>query len=177
MMNCDKAQLLLSDYIDETLEPGIKKEIDDFLETDTECSNIFANAMSMQNQLKSLPKILPSEEFEVNLRNRIINLNKGDERQPGFNKKGLSLVFSGAVLVAALYMFVFTDVSTQQNISDEILPSSTIGNTKPYLNIADDKLKVDQKDEDVPVTDTDSLKNIPEKVDNSKIHLTGEGNK
>jgi len=173
MMNCDKAQLLLSEYIDGTLEPGVKKEIDDFLKSDDECGKIFANAMSVQNRLKSLSKVTASKEFEVNLRNRILDLNSGNEKQPAFNKKGLSLVFSGAVLVTALYMFVSTDVGTQQNISDEILPSSTISNTAP--SIADDKIIVDQQDESDPVADTDSTKNLPEKVDNSGIHLTGDG--
>jgi hypothetical protein len=174
MMNCDKAKLLLSDYMDKTLDPEVKKEIDDFLKTDEECNKIFAEALSMQNQLKSLPKVKPSDEFELNLRNRIIDFNNGNEKQPVLNKKGLSLVFSGVVLVSALYMFIFTDVGTQQNISDEILPSSTITNTTSSAGVIDDATAVDKQDEANPVAETDSLKNQPEKIDNSGIHLAGE---
>jgi len=171
MMNCDKAKLLLSNYIDKTLEPEVKKEIDDFLETNAECSKLFADAMSVQSQLKSLPKVKPSEEFEASLRNRIIALNNGEEKQTFFNKKGLSLVFSGAALVTMLFMFVFTDVGIQQNISDEILPSSTISNPP---SVDDEKLVDGKKDEATSVADADSVVNPPEKVDNSRIRLTGE---
>ena len=176
MMNCDKAKLLLSDYIDGTLEPAVKKEIDDFLKTNTECNEFFVNALSVQKQLKALPKVLPSEEFEVNLRNRIMSYNEGNEQQPAFYKKGVSLAFSGIVLVSALYMFIFTDIGNQQNTPEEIMPSSTITNTQPSVNIADDKLIVNQQDTEESATNSDSLKNMPEEVDNSKIHLTGEGN-
>ena len=175
MMNCDKAKLLLSDYIDGALEPAVKKEIDNFLETNEECNTFFANAMSMQKQLKGLPKVSPSKEFEVNLRNRIISYNEGSEKQPAFYKKGVSLAFSGAILISALYLFIFTDVGSQQNAPEEILPSSTINNSQPSLNIQNDKLMVDQQESDNSVTESDSIKNIPEEVDNSKIHLTGDG--
>jgi len=174
MMNCDKAKQLLSDYLDNTLEPGVKKEIDDFLKGNEECSKIFADAISIQNQLKSLPDVVPSEEFEINLRNRIIEFNDAGVKQAAFNKKGLSLAFSGVVLVGALYMFVFSDVGTQQNISDEILPSSTIMNNQPSVNDAAKNLVADQEKEDGQVMEQDSLNDIPEKIDNSRIHLTGD---
>jgi len=175
MMNCDKAKQLLSDYLDNTLEPEVKKEIDDFLENNSECKEIFTDALSVQNQLKSLSRVTPTAEFEVNLRNKIIALNSNDVKQVSFNKKGLSLAFSGAVLITAVYMFVFTDFGVQQSISDEILPSSTISTPKPSANVSKEQVKTDQENEQNPVAETDSLKNLPEKVDNSKIHLTGEG--
>jgi len=174
MMNCDKAKLLLSDYLDKTLDPQVKKEIDDFLETNEDCSRIFAEAISLQNQLKSLPEVKPSEEFETRLRNRIIDFNNGNEKQPVPNKKGLSLAFSGVVLVMALYMFIFTDVGTQQTISDEILPSSTISNAPSPENVEEDKPAVEPQEKEDQVAEADSLKNPPEKIDNSGIHLTGE---
>ena len=174
MMNCDKAKQLLSDYLDNTLEPGVKKEIDDFLKSSEECNKIFDDAKLLQSQLKSLPGIVPSEEFEINLRNRIIELNNTGIKQAAFNKKGFSLAFSGVVLVAALYMFVFTDAGPQQNISDEILPSSTIINSKPSVSNVDNNLVADQEKEDEQAVEQDSLNNIPEKIDNSGIHLTGD---
>jgi len=75
MINCDKAKQLLSDYLDNALEPGVKKEIDDFLKTNAECSKIFADAMSVRKQLQNLSKVTPTEKFELNLRNKIIALN------------------------------------------------------------------------------------------------------
>jgi hypothetical protein len=175
MMNCDKAKQLLSDYIDNTLEPEVKKEIDDFLESNSECKEIFADVLSLQNQLKSLSRVTPTSEFEINLRNKIIALNSNDVRQVSFNKKGLSLAFSGAVLITAVYMFVFTDFGIQQNISDEILPSSTITTSKPSPTVSKEQVNTDQENEQNPVTEADSLNNLPEKVDNAKIHFTGEG--
>ena len=175
MMNCDKAKQLLSDYLDNTLEPEVKKEIEEFLESNSECKEIFADALSIQSQLKSLSRVTPTTEFEVNLRNKIIALNSNDSKQVSFNKKGLSLAFSGAVLVTAVYMFVFTDFGIQQNISDEILPSSTISTSKPSANVPKVQVNSEQENEQNPVAETDSVKNLPEKIDNSKLHYTGEG--
>lgn len=170
MMNCDQAKSLLSDYIDGLLEPRLKDEVDAHLEDDPQCKEVFEQAILLHKQMVSLPQLKPSQDFDIKLRNRIIGLNKSDEKQHVINKKGLSLAFSGTVLVAALYLFIFTDVGTQQNMNEGIMPSSTIGTSPASLN-ADNTEKDLEPDKN---TIADSLNKLPEKVDNEKIHLTGD---
>jgi predicted anti-sigma-YlaC factor YlaD len=172
MMNCDKAKVLLSDYIEGTLEPSIKKEIETFLESDPECKNLFEEAFSIHSKLSQLPPVMPSADFDSNLRSEIIKLNN-QEKTPPLNKKGLSLVFSGTVLVAALYLFIFTDLGTQQNIQDGPMPSSAIGNPNTSINKEESKVDEFVETEEAELK-SDSLKNIPEKINSDNIHLTGD---
>lgn len=169
MMSCDKAKELLSDYLDGTLEPSVKKELDQFLEGDAECKKLFAEAKTIQEKLLHMPKIVPSDNFDANLRNRIINLNN-TEKAPFINKKGLSLALSGTALVASLYMFIFTDIGSQQGVQEGPVPSSAIGTPNSFQQ------QNDVKDQLV-TSEEDSLNTLPEKINTDNIHLTGDQHK
>jgi len=171
MMNCDQVKLLLSDYIDGVLEPRLKEEVDNHLESDPDCKKVFEQATIIHRQITSLQQVKPSPEFDIHLRNRIIGLNKSDEKQHVINKKGLSLAFSGTVLVAALYLFIFTDVGTQQNMNEGLMPSSTIGSSPASFNADNTEKNIEPAQNII----ADSLNKLPEKVDEDKIHLTGQG--
>jgi len=173
MMSCDKAKQLLADYLDNAIEPGIRKEIDAYLETDAGCKKIFVDALYIQNKIANLQSVTPSKEFDVKLRNEVIKFNNGEIKEPAIGKKSISIVFSGALLVTALYFYVFTDVGLQPNANEGIMPSSTISSS-PNYNTEPEKLNVQTAEKKTDETATDSLKNLPEKVDNSKIHLTGK---
>jgi predicted anti-sigma-YlaC factor YlaD len=176
MINCDKTQSLLTEYLDGTLEPDLKKEIELHLEQDPQCNKIFAEAAALQRQMQNLTQVAPSTNFDINLRNRIIKYNEQPNKQPVINKKGLSLAFSGTILMAALYMFIFTDVGEQPNVNEGILPSSTIGSGVPVSKI---KSSVDNtnKEKIVDKNQADSLKRAPEVINDSNLHLTGEEQK
>ena len=78
--------------------------------------------------------------------------------------------------MAALYMFIFTDIGDQGNVNDGIMPSSTIGSGVSGVK----GLTSDQKNSEANLDDTnaaDSLKNFPEVIDDSSIHLTGKKQK
>jgi hypothetical protein len=173
MMTCDKVRKLLADYLDGTLDSNLIKEIDAHLENDAECRSIFNEASQIQNKLKNLETITPTENFNIKLRNKIILYNGGGLKEPLISKKGLSVGFSGAVLVAALYFYIFTDVGIQTNVNEAISPSSTIISSP--INIVDQEKSDEQNNiVDQEETNVDSLKNAPEKIDNTRIHLTGK---
>jgi predicted anti-sigma-YlaC factor YlaD len=175
MMNCDKAKSLLSEYIDGTLESGVKAEIDAYLEKDPDCKTVFEETSAIQAKIANLPQVSPSADFDSNLRNRIINIDSTD-KSPALNKKGLSLVFSGTVLVAALYLFIFTDIGMQYNTQESPMPSSAIGGPSTHVDkkvVASDNIV----EPAIEQPESDSLKSIPEKVNTSNIHLTGEESK
>lgn len=172
MMNCDKAKELLSDYLDGILEPGQKEQIDQFLKTDEECNELFEQARLIKVQFNKLPKVYASEKFDSNLRERIIKLNKGEGIQSRFSVKGLSIALSGALVLAVLYMFTITDFNTQNPGKNEVVPASNGNNTQPVNVIVDNNESIEKAKESD--TTTDSLKNEPEEVDNSKIKLTGD---
>jgi predicted anti-sigma-YlaC factor YlaD len=174
MINCDKTQSLLTEYLDGTLEPDLKKEIENHLDEDPVCNKIYAQAAALQRQMQNLQQVAPSTEFDINLRNRIIQSNDSTERQPIINKKGVSLAFSGTVLMAALYMFIFTDIGEQSNVNEGIMPSSTIGSGVPSMKVETSPNVQKSVDNGVNTSQADSLKEMPEVIEDSNIHLAGE---
>jgi len=170
MMNCDKAKDLLNDYVEENLEPSQKIELDQFLETDPECKKLFEQSKLAQNQLNYLPKIKTSENFDLNLREKIIIFNKNGEKRKVFSTKGYSIAFSGVLAIAFLFVFTFMDLGSNNVGPTEIAPATN--------NIQQQEIIVDNEDAEIEneknATNSDSLKNEPEKVDNSKIKLTGD---
>ncbi|MCB9057531.1 MAG: zf-HC2 domain-containing protein [Calditrichae bacterium] len=176
MISCDKTKALLTDYLDGTLEPNLKKEVDQHLDSDPECNKIFTESAALQRQIKNLQVLTASTDFDINLRNKIIQSNTLPDRQYSLNKKGLSLAFSGTVLMAALYMFIFTDIGNQTAVDEGIMPSSTIGSGNPGHKLqipADQPKQAGLEKENV----ADSLSRVPEVIDDSKIHLAGEEQK
>ena len=109
MMNCDKAKNLLNDFIEESLEPSQKKELDQFLETDPECKKLFVQAKLTRNQLSHFSKVKTSENFDLDLREKIILFNKNGAKQKTFSTKGYSIAFSGVLAIALLSIFTFMD--------------------------------------------------------------------
>lgn len=177
MISCDKTKSLLTDYLDGTLEPNLKKEVDQHLDSDPVCNKIFTESAALQRQIKNLQVVIPSQDFDINLRNKIIQSNSLPDRQYALNnKKGLSLAFSGTVLMAALYMFIFTDFGSQTAVDEGIMPSSTIGSGTPGLKM---QIPVDQPKQAQLEKENvaDSLKRVPERIDDSNIHLAGEEQK
>lgn len=172
MINCDKTQSLLTEYLEGTLEPDLKKEVEHHLDQDPVCNKIFTQAAALQKQMRSLQQVVPSKDFDITLRNRIIQFNDAPDKQPILNKKGLSLAFSGTVLMAALYMFIFTDIGEQGNVNEGIMPSSTIGSGVPAMKI---QVPASEKKADAGATNqSDSLKRAPEVINDENLHLTGE---
>ncbi len=131
MMNCDKALSLLSDYIEGTLEPQLKQELEDHLESDPECKKVFEDAQKIHYKLHSLAPVECSEEFETHLRNRIIAYNDGAEKSILQNKKGLSLVFSATGLVVVFMVMMFSDIGNDISPQEEFNSSSTIEMKSP----------------------------------------------
>ncbi len=172
MMNCDKAKELLSDYIEGTLEIGQKEQIEQFLKSDQECKKLFEQAQLIKNHFKILPTYSVSEEFDAKLRQRIVKLNKGEEKPTRFSAKGLSIAFSGVLTLAVLYIFIFPGSSAQNTGPQEVAPVSKTESFQPAEAIVDNEEISDESSakEILP----DSLKNEPQEVDNSKIKLTGD---
>lgn len=167
MMTCHKAKELLSEYLDGSLKPEVKNEINEFLKKDNECSQLFKQAQLIKDQISSFASVKPSEGFDSNLREKIIQSNSDVGKRTFFKTKGFSIAFSGALIVATLYVFTFTDFESQEPGLDKVAPASESINTQPSYEIVN-------KEKDEGDTTPDSLKKEPEEVDNSRIKLTGD---
>jgi len=167
MMHSDKAQSLLTDYVEGTLSKGVKKEIDAVLEKDQESKKLFEGALKTRSQISNFPIVKASDDFDVKLRERINNINSGNEQSKQTSRRNWFIALSGSVVALALYVFIFTDIGYQQNMNNEVLPTP-VANTE----VENKLIQPAVLEENVVV---DSLQNnAPEEVDNANIHLAGE---
>ena len=76
MMQCDTIKEMLSDYIDNSLEPSLKSQIKEHLEACLGCKKLVQQVKAITAQLNQAPKVKASAEFEKNLRSRIKEADK-----------------------------------------------------------------------------------------------------
>lgn len=174
MVDCDKAIALLSDYMDNLLEPSIKHEIDALLEKDQQCRRIFSDALAQREKLQQLTMVRPSEDFDQNLRTRILALSSPNEKPVRSNIKGIPYIFSGLVLVIAVYFMMFTNVGTEQQPVD-IQPSSTISAPATATRMLPATQKNITASDEIKATKDSSTHSQAKPMDKKAIKLVGEG--
>ena len=62
-MNCSSFETLLSDYMDDALDPRVRAAIDQHLAGCSACSSMLAEVGSLRDQLLDFPSIEPTEEL------------------------------------------------------------------------------------------------------------------
>jgi len=144
MLDSDKAKMLLNDYIEDTLDPATRNELEAFLQTDAECRTFFREAMDTRRRLQSLSVVTPSEQFDEVLRQRIVAYVQEGEKT-SHPKRGVSVMVSGGVLLAALYMFFFTDIGMAPSPDEHVMPASTISTAVPGMKPAVQKATTPDK--------------------------------
>ncbi|HHM01575.1 MAG TPA: hypothetical protein ENJ15_01070 [Caldithrix abyssi] len=170
MLDCDKAKNLLNDYIEGMLDPQTQKELEQFLEEDPECRALFQEARLIRRHLQNLPAVKAPDNFDMELRQRIMTYIQEGEK-PLRGRKGLSVVFSGGILLAAAYMFIFTDIGADESrINNNVIPASTISTTvsSPRLN---NKQQADIMEQ---AAFKDSLEGNRANADPKQINLVGD---
>ena len=170
MLDCDKAKNFLNDYIEGMLDPQTKRELEQFLENDPECKQLFSEAMSIRRQLQNLPTVKAPDNFDMELRQRIMAYVQEGEK-PLRSRRGLSVVFSGGILLAAAYMFIFTDIGVEENmLQNNVVPASTISTTVSGVKI--NKQRSSEVSDQASLQD--SLKKNQANADLQQINLVGD---
>ncbi len=171
MISCDTVKGLLTDYIDQSLNGEAVAQIDNHLSQCPSCQKIYADVQYLTLRLKNTDRLRVSEDFDRNLRSRILNMDANPARK-GFSVRGLSFGFSGAVVVAAVSFFVLNQFSGTISKSS-INPQQTITRAQPFSapSIQSNRVPVKESALARKEIKNDSLKNNKETVDKSKIKL------
>ncbi len=169
MLDCDKAKQLLNEYIEDMLDPGTRSELEAFLKNNPECRAVFTEAMEIRRRMQSLSAVKPSDDFDAALRQRIIQYVQEGEK-PHYSKRGISVVVSGGVLVAALYMFLFTDMGMESPAANHVVPASTISTTVPGMRQAMQKQASPSGEEMI----ADTLRRADEPAADKQIDLISQ---
>ena len=133
MMHCDTVKELLSDYIDNSLEPGIKSQIKNHLEACLDCEKLVQRVKTLTKRLNKSQSIKTSAEFDKNLRARI--MGAGDTSKSFKPIRGMVYGLSGLTAAAAVY---FITTTTMFSSDTEQLPPAkfqTQSSVQPNQNV------------------------------------------
>ncbi|MBN2423801.1 MAG: zf-HC2 domain-containing protein [Calditrichaceae bacterium] len=116
MNPCATVQKYLSSYLDQSLDPQLRQEIDSHIQECPECAKILQDLKFLTSRLKNVQTLQASDSFEKNLRQRIIdNTATKEENNP---LKTFSYGLSAAAILVAVYFFINTNPTTP---SDNII--------------------------------------------------------
>lgn len=62
-MNCSRFETLLSEYVDETLDPRVRAALEQHLQVCPDCSALVREVQSIRSQLADFPALEPSDEL------------------------------------------------------------------------------------------------------------------
>lgn len=134
MGNCDNFKKYLSDYFDGNIPQKLKTDLEDHLDNCKECRDLVQGLKITRSLLNDLPKVKASSDFDIRLRERIIETECG-ENSPFFNLLSSKMaVVSGAVVILVCVTFAGLKfgVFNKNNIQPNAAPA--ISNELPSIN-------------------------------------------
>lgn len=175
MMHCDTIKELLSDYIDNSLEPNIRSQIKEHLGVCPECKKLVQQVKSITIRLNQTSKIITSTQFDKNLRARIMGADKSN----AFSIPVRGMIYGLSGLTAAVAVYFITTTTIFSSDTDSVQPVNFQQQTgaqqnqtikqQPQVNIQ----PVNKSQDAVAV---DSTKSKPAPLENRDINLV-EGEK
>jgi len=120
MMNCYQFRNFISNFIDENISFKNRQAFQEHLNECPVCQKIYSSILATRQNMLSLPKISVSDDFKLNLRNRILS-DRSAATQPnshrGFNLNRIpSFAYGFAVAVVAVVVgFFILQSQSQEN--------------------------------------------------------------
>ena len=172
-MHCDTVKELLSDYIDNSLEPGIKAQIKNHLEACLDCEKLVQRVKTLTTRLSKSQAVKTSLEFDKNLRARI--MGTGDNSKSFKPVRGMVYGLSGLTDAAAVYFITTTTMfsgDTEQLPPANFQKQSSVQqnqniNQQPAVNI-----QPGQNSQDALAVD--SVQSRPSPLENRDIQLVDD---
>lgn len=176
MNDCDKVKPLVSDYLEGDIFPENRKFIEDHISVCPKCNAAIRRVKELCQNLKSLPYLTTSQDFESRLHQRISHSNNGHSirltisgqnwRMPAFTV--------AAVLVVVAFVWMFNSNSPEpgsgmpmDNASVQSITTRQTPPLKPIPGSGD----VNTKSEGTDVSATDSLQKANTQKD---VQLVGD---
>jgi hypothetical protein len=120
MLDCDKVKEFVSDYIEKRLTPGLKTELDNHFQQCPDCKLVLERIPKVQSLMGNLVSVQCSDDFNLNLRERITG-NQNNSVVSKSSIKKLSYGFSFAIFIF-LIVFGFNFFNQAEPNSDILLP-------------------------------------------------------
>jgi predicted anti-sigma-YlaC factor YlaD len=173
MMQCDTIKEMLSDYIDDSIEPGLKSQINEHLGSCPDCSKLVQQVRTITTRLSQTQSVKTSIDFDKNLRARIMGTEKTNTSSIPF--RGMIYGLSGVTAAVAVYFITTTTIFSGS--SDSIQP---VNFQTPTTSTQPNQITRQQPQVNIqPVNNTqdmlvvDSTKSKPAPLENRDINLVG----
>lgn len=129
MNPCATVQKYFSSYLDQSIDPQLRQEIDSHIQGCPECAKILQDLKFLALRFRKVQTLQTTDSFEKNLRQRIIdNTSAKEENNP---LKTFSYGLSAAAILVAVYFFINTNPTTPSDTIISPAPSkSAIQNTR-----------------------------------------------
>ena len=118
MMHCDTIKELLSEYIDNSLEPKLRSQVKEHLVVCKDCKKMVQQVKSITIRLNHTPKVMTSAEFDKKLRAHIMGANKSTSSS--IPVRGMIYGLSGLTAAAIVYFITTTTIFSSD--TDPIQP-------------------------------------------------------
>jgi len=177
MMQCDTIKEMLSDYIDDTIDPDVKLQIKEHLEACPACNTLIQQVKVITNRLNHAQSIKTSADFDKNLRARIMGSDKTNTSTVPVRRMIYGL--SGLTAAVAVYFITTSTLFTETN-PDQVTPSNFQTTTSAQPN----QVVTQQPSTNIqPVVDSkqtlvrDSSESRPTPLERREIQLVDEEKK
>jgi len=169
MMHCDTIKEIISDYIDNSLEPGLKSQINKHLEVCLNCKKLVQQVKAITIQLNQVSKIKTSAEFDKNLRARIIGADKNNSST--FPVRGLIYGLSGLTAAAAVYFITTTAIFSGETKPMEPVQFQTQTGVQQNQIIQQPQVNIQPVQNSREALAVDSTKSKPAPLESRNIQL------
>lgn len=172
MMQCDTIKEMLSDYIDNTIEPNLELQIKEHLEDCSNCNRLVQQVKAITRRLNQIPPVKTSADFDKNLRTRIMEPDKSSTSSMPI--RGMIYGLSGVTAAVAIYFITTTTIFSSS--PDPIKPVNfqpSTGTQQNQITRQQPQVNIQPVDNTQDVLAEDSTKSKPTPLENRDINLVG----
>lgn len=173
MIRCDTVKKLISNYIEESLEPDLEQQIQQHIDSCPECKKLAANVKYLTQRFRQLSSISVSPQFDQVLRSQLMATTKREA--PRISVRNLSYGFSGLAIIAGIYFISSSDILNSKQSDLESGRKPEIIKTQPEMpiSIKPKPVAVQAVEQPKEVSASDTLKRRSTDVSDKKIQLVG----
>jgi len=173
MIQCDTVQEMLSNYIEKSLEPDLRTQIQQHIDSCPSCKKIVANVQYLTQRFRRLSSLNVSPQFNQALRSRIMANTRTEP--PRLSARNLSYGFSGLAIVAGIYFITSSDIFQSNQSDSESARKPEIINTQPdrRIPLQQNPVAVQPVDQSKETLTSDSLKERKPVASDKNIKLVG----
>jgi hypothetical protein len=167
MLHCDTVKEMLSNFLEDTIEPDLKAQIQTHLEACNSCNEVFIQVQTITKRLQTITSIKTSSNFDQRLRAQIINDRIAEK--PVINIRNISYGLSGLAVIVGVYIISTADILKFDNSMENIQPQQTISNSQP---VQSNPGVIQPASETGDVLAVDTLKNAsPSNIEDRDLQL------